>query len=591
MGKVSAETSDQTVSIEPFDYSKVVFTIGSEEAKKGGRLRFDMSGDPAHLNPLTSKDSYELTVNQLIMGTLITYDIDNDEPLPYIADGWKIDVLPDSRQTFTFHINPDACFSDGHAITADDVIFSYRVFFDDDYPTAHNRPYYSSISKAEKLDDLTVRFETIDTYYLNFSMLGSLQILPRHLYEPYMVAKYKEKKENVTPNLSLHPVGCGPYTFSEWIRGKHILLQRDWKWWGNRLPHFSNCYNFDIIQIKIIKDPKIAFEHFKRGDIDYYVFTASQWVRETDTDAFRSGKLRKIEIHNKVPGGYTFIGWNLINPELSNLAKMEFVPHSLFGSAKVRKAMTHLIDRELYVEKYRYGYSMRCTSPFGNRSDYSDPSIKPYNFDPDLALNLLKEEGWNDHDLDTILDKTVDGSKIDFIFTLLIPADSPAMEAMASIIREDLRAMGIIMNIKTVEWNSFQKLTDDKTFDAFTMGWTGTIHPDPRGLWHSSSAAPGGNNLVTYINPEVDRLCDEGVKTLDKEQRFDMFRQIHRILHEEQPYTFLTEPLCDLMGVNSRIHIMYNPRTGEPTFDYGTGAIQYWWIEEPENNEGKATRQ
>ncbi len=575
---VWAQTPDPTPVVPLFDYTQVEFTRGSESARPGGELVFEISGDPAHLNPLTSKDDYEATVNQFIISSLVIWDIDTNEPLPMIADGWKITSLPDGGQEFLFHINPRATFSDGVPITADDVLFSINAVFEDAYPTAHNRPYYESVKKIEKLDDKTVKFITRDTYYLNFSMLGSLQILPKHLYQPFMDARYKEKKDNPDPNLNLHPVGSGPYEFVSWTRGKQIILKRNRNWWGDALPHMKNCYNFDTIHIKIIRDSKIAYEHFKRGDIDYYSFSAAQWVKETKTEAFQSGKLIKLEVQNKMPRGYTFIGWNLIDPKKSNMSTGEWVPNKLFGAARVRRAMTHLIDRELYIDKYKYRYSIRCTSPFGNRSDYSDPDVKPLDFDPDKALELLRQEGWDDHDLDSILDKEIDGRKIDFRFTLLIPADSPAMEAMATIIREDMRAVGIIMNIRSVEWNSFQTLTDEKTFDAFTMGWTGATNPDPRSLWHSASCRKGGNNLVTFINKRVDELSEEGVRTTDRAKRIALFREIHRILHREQPYTFLTEPLGDLLGINSRIHLMINPKTGKPYFNYGLGAVKYWWV-------------
>ena len=110
-----------------------------------------------------------------------------------------------------------------------------------------------------------MRFETHDTYYLNFVMLGTLIVLPQHVYEPYMIAKFKQKKENPVPNVSLHPVGCGPYIFVEWVRGKRVLLKRDWNWWGDALPHFRNCYNFDTLQIKIFNDSKIAFASISSG--------------------------------------------------------------------------------------------------------------------------------------------------------------------------------------------------------------------------------------------------------------------------------------------------------------------------------------
>ncbi len=573
------EDKGNTVEMPPFEYPEVML-FTDPEIPTGGTIRFAISSEPANLNPVTGKDRASSAVNSWVIEGLLTRDVETRAWLPELADRWKI-VEHEDYQEFYFHIDEGAYFSDGEPVTADDVVFSYYVYFDDDIPNQHQRPYFSHIEKVEKLTDHIVKFTTKDPYYINFNFAAAIDVLPQHIYEPFFRAVYKEKRDidTVEPNLNLISYGSGNYLLKEWVKGKHIILERDKNYWSRNKRHRTGRCNFDFMVEKIIRDDKIAYEYFKKEETDYHAFTPREWVKEEDYKGFQSGRLIRMEIYNDVPRGYGYIAWNNIDPQQSNPENLEWAPHKLFGDARVRRAMTHLVDRRLFCEKLLYGYGEPTTGPYGNKSIYTDPGIEPYPFDPQKAVELLHEAGWFDTDGDRVLDKEIDGQKVDFKFTLLMPQNTGESAAFMSIVQQDMHRVGVEMNIKQVEWNSFQKLTDEKNFDAMTMNWSGTLNPDPVPIWHSSSARPGGFNMIAYSNEEVDRLAVEGISTMDNQERIEKFRRIHQILHEDQPYTFLTEMKGSLLARNNRIYTQPSNLTGKEYYRYYTG-LSFWYIPE-----------
>ncbi len=519
---------------------------GNPDAPRGGRLVRHLSSDPAHLNPITSSDYYEGLVTEYIYETLAERDVETYEFIPLLAESWEIS---EDKTAFTFHLNKNAKWQDGMPVTSADVKYSYDIFFDDNVNAAHQRAYYMNIESCEAVDEHTVRFKVKNKYYLNFEMAAGLIVVPRHLFSRGDV--------NTSP-LNLRPVGTGPYRVADWIKGSKIMLERVDDYWGEGLPQNAGRYNFDQIVFKMVRDERVAFEMFKKGDIDLYSFYPRQWIKETNGEAFKSGKVKKLDVQNKLPNGYSYIGWNN--------------QHPLFRDKRVRRAMTHLIDRELFNEKFYYGLYAIADGPFGKLSDYSSPNVQPLEFSISKAIELLKQAGWDDHDKDTVLDK--DDRR--FEFTLIAPGRD--YENMLTIIQEDMRQAGILMNIKIVEWNSFLKLLDDQRFAAVTLSWSSAVDPDPSAIWHSKNSRKGGDNFISYKNERVDELCEKGIFTYDSEERKKYFRQIHEILHEDQPYTFLLEPIHQLVGYNSKLKMV------KPYYNYGVG-YAWWWVEksQPDN--------
>jgi len=207
-----------------------------------------------------------------------------------------------------------------------------------------------------------------------------------------------------------------------------------------------------------------------------------------------------------------------------------------------------LIDREKILKDVYFGLAEIVTGPFVLKSAYSDPTIKPWPFDPAAAKRLLAEAGWKDEDGDGILEK--DGKK--FTFTMLQIATSPIQQKMMPMIKETLAAGGIDMKIQNVEWSVYVQRLEEQSFEACSLGWTASFDPDPYQIWHSSQAdIKGSSNHIGFKNAEADRIIEELRRTFDMEKRLELAHRFCRLLHEEQPYTFLFSPY-DLVAISKR---------------------------------------
>jgi ABC-type transport system substrate-binding protein len=155
-------------------------------------------------------------------------------------------------------------------------------------------------------------------------------------------------------------------------------------------------------------------------------------------------------------------------------------------------------------------------------------------------------------------------------FTVLT-ADPEVSVKILTLAQSAMRQAGVELNIKVVDWSTLLSLIDEYKFDAVLLGWTREPWPDPGPLWHSRSAVRGGLNLVRYRNPEVDRLIDAGVRSIPDEERVALFRRVHEIIAEDQPYTFLMEEDRSLYAYQSTL------RQAKPFYALALGE-DYWWF-------------
>jgi ABC-type transport system substrate-binding protein len=523
------------------------YVRGSPNAVVGGVRRDRFPQQPHMLHPLNATDLYGNRILDLIYETLAQTDVDSLEQVPLLAEKWE--VSPD-KLTYVFHINPAARWQDGKPVTAADVKFSFDVLFN---PRLKTRPkwqaYFSNFEKAEAVDARTVRFVAKQDHFRNFINLSSLRIVPK--------AAFADADPDQT-ELAKKPLGSGPYKFGEWNRGTSVILERDANHWAKALPQNIGRYNPEKLLIRFVAADKVALESFKRGDVDILQLTPDQWVNETGGPEFGLGaasrkRLIKVEVKNQAPRNYRYVTYNLASP--------------LFNDKRVRKAMSLLYDRDTFVDKFYHGLQVKAVGPFEANSRYTSPAVKPLAFSVPEAIHLLREAGWQDSDGDGLLDK--DGTT--FRYTVMT-ADPETSVKMLTLAKEAMRQAGVEMNIKVVDWSTFLSLIDDYKFDAVMLGWTRDPWPDPTPLWHSRGAVKGGLNLARYRNPAVDKLIDEGVKSIPDERRIQLFRRLHEILAEDQPYTFLLEPDRTLIGYSSRL------RTVKPWYAYTIGE-DYWWFE------------
>lgn len=469
-----------------------------EVSKDPETLIWHLSAEPDTLNPMTSTDVFSSRINGFLSDSLIERDNETLEWKPKMASGW---VISADRRQLTFTLRDGIRWHDGRPFTVDDIVYSYDRIMDPKVDTPHLRVYYQEIRKVEKVDQRTVRFTMKRPYFMALDFCGSIPLVPKHLYE-------NGDEFNSHP-LNRSPVGVGPYRFLRWETGKKILIERNEDYWGKK-PDIRK------IRFEFIADDTVVLQVLKKGGLDYAGLRPIQWVRQTDTRNF-SEKFRK---HQFFTPSYSYIGWNM--------------KRLFFSDVRVRRAMTMLVNRDQILKKLNFGLGTVVTGPFYFLSkDYeSEIAALPYN--KEEAGRLLKEAGWVDHDRDGVLDR--EGQP--FHFEFLLPSGAHFSERLADILKEDLKKVGIEMTIRKLEWALFTQYLSERNFDAVILGWSLGLEQDPYQLWHSSQTEQG-SNIVGFKDQEADRIIESGREEFDRERRATLYRRLHRIVHEAQPYTFL----------------------------------------------------
>ncbi|GAB4248922.1 MULTISPECIES: peptide-binding protein [Deferrisoma] len=474
-------------------------------------------GDASTLIPILATDSASHSVAGLIYNGLVKYDGEYNV-VGDLAESWEVS---EDNLTITFYLKKGVRFHDGAPLTARDVEFTYRVTMDPNTLTAY-RGDFEPVDSVEVLDDHTLRVRYKEPFAPALISWGAA-VLPRHLLEG---------KDINTSELGRHPVGTGPFRFVEWTTGQRIVLERNPDYFdvdpdtGMRLPYF------DRYVFRIIPDLGVQFNELLAGKIDMMGLKPLQWVRQTDSERFRS----QYNKYKYLANAYTYLGYNLEKP--------------MFQDVRVRRALTHAIDKNEIVEGVLLGLGVPATGPYKPGTWVYNPDVPKYPYDPERAKALLAEAGWTDTDGDGVLDK--DGRP--FRFTVLTNQGNDQRLKTAEIIQQRLKAVGVEIEIRVLEWAAFiNEFVKPGKFDAVILGWTITQDPDLYDVWHSSKAVPGGLNHTHYRNPEVDDLLVRARKTFDREERKRLYDRFQEILAEDQPYTFLYVPYA-LVAVSNRVH-------------------------------------
>ncbi len=392
------------------------------------------------------------------------------------------------------------------------MLFSYRTVVNPVIEASRLATYYKDVESVTAPDDYTVRFTYSRPYFMSLAFAGGLTIIPKHVYD------FDDPREF---NRMRQVTACsGPYVLEDWKTGREIVLRRNERYWDEPA-------HFDRVVFRVTEDETAAYQKLQAEQIDMMSLSPDQW-RKALNDSKIKENYRLLTY--RAPSGYTYIGWNNRN--------------DLFDDARVRRALTHLVPRKKIAEKLLHGLPEVVTGPFWPGAPEADVplqydrSIEPYSFDPGKALELLAEAGWRDTDGDGVLDR--DGRSFEFI--LMIPSSAQASMTIASATREEMARVGVKVELHQLEWTVFVEKLNTRSFDACLLGWSGGVEGDPYQIWHSSSiGAPEnpGSNHIGYENERVDQLIERARRTFDIEKRNALYHEFHRILHEDQPYTFL----------------------------------------------------
>lgn len=477
-------------------------------APKGGTWNYNFDAEPESLHPIMAGDIYSSRLFRYLHDSLCNNSLETWEFQPRLAEKWEISK---DGLTFTFHLRKDAYFHNGDPVTADDVKFSLDAIREPKHQALNQLPYFEKITKVEVIDKYTIKFTASEKYFKNLESLCLMTIIPKSVYGN-VDKSVKMQKETI---------GAGPYKLDKYEKGQNITISRFDKWYGKSEKTLDGFFNFDKIVFRFTKEDNILIERLKKGDFDFAELSTESYKKAVGPQFGKTVFANKVE--NSQPKGYGFIGFNFKNEALKDKA--------------VRQAFAHLVNREAMNKKFFNGWNYLATSPVYVKSDQA-PDLKPISFDPKKAQELLQKAGWTDSDKNGILDKMVNGKKQELRFSWIY--SSKDSEKFWTIVKEDAKQAGIVLDLKLLEWNSFIKTVDDKNFDLISMGWGGgDVESDPKQIWHSASNGKGGSNYINYANVEADKLINDGRTELDKTKRNKIFKKLYTVIAEDVPYVFM----------------------------------------------------
>ena len=524
-----------TVLASVFAGTMAFATEINRNAPAGGVMNYNLEAEPESLHPIMAGDGYAQSVHSYVFDTMCGNNINTWELEPQIAEKWETSK---DGLSFTFFLRKDAFFHNGENVTADDVKFSLEAIRNPKHQALNLISYFEKFKDVTIIDKYTIKFTATEKYFKNLSTLCGMLIIPKSVYG------------NIDKSVKMQKemVGSGPYKLEKYDKGQIIVLKKFDKWYGDKTPEQKGFNNFAQINFRFTKDDTIVVERLKKGDIDYHYWAQPDGYLKAKGAQFGKTVFAK-KVENKQPKRLSFIGFNMRK--------------DVFKDKSVRLAFAHLVNRAEMNKKFFDGMSLLATSPVYVKSDQA-PDVKPIDFNPKKAKELLSAAGWKDEEKNGILQKTINGKKVQLKFTWIYARKES--EKWWTTVKEDVKKAGIELDLKYLEWNSFVKTIDDGTFDMISMAWGGgDVESDPKQIWHSESIGKGGSNYIGYSNKEADKLIDEARGELDPQKRTAVFKKVYKIIADDVPYVFLFNPRYETYAHTNKVKL-----PGD-TFNYDIG--------------------
>jgi peptide/nickel transport system substrate-binding protein len=486
-------------------------------AREGGQIVVHVEAEPAILCDLVEHDAWSRwIVENQVAETLLFQDPWTGVVGPRLAES----ITGDDKQ-LTLKLRAGVGWHDGKPFSSADVAFTLGKAKDPKVG-ADQRADLEPIAAIETPDAQTVVLKLGKPAPYLRQALAHISILPKHAYEG---------KDLRRAEASRSPIGTGPFRFVEWRPGEQIVIARHDGYWGEKA-------HLERVVFKIVRDKQVAWQLYQRGELD--VMWRLPTVR-TAEEARADTRLAGHRMYLWAPRAYFFIVYNTRRGPLAD--------------AKVRRALTQMVDRERFMKIAFNGYGRLITGPYPLGTPSYDSEIKPWPYDPKQAAEDLKAA-------------KVDKPKLTFLLT----AGSKTVEQLATLMKEDFARAGVELELATVDFAVLLERLRQHAFDISSLQWTMSLEQDNYNMFHSSQAE-GGQNYGAWKNPEADALLEQIRNTADDNARHALDRKLHKLIHEQQPYTFLASPEVQTM-VSRRV------RGLRPSTDGFT--LAQAWVELPQ---------
>ena len=465
---------------------------------------------PTPINPLTSLSGISSLLVDVVFDGLVKINEDLDAR-PSLASSWQIS---DNGLRWTFLLRRGVRFHDGVEFTARDVKFTLEEIIHSKSIGLYTGGLAGLIKSIQVKDRYTIEI-LLNRPSPSFIYNMEVGILPAHLLQG----------KGPLEEFGLHPVGTGPFRLSQW-KEKEITLE------ANR-DYFLGRPYFDKIVVRIYPNQELAWARLMRGEGDFFV--------PVDPSVYDFLKqVKPLQIYHSYNLHYSIVVFN--NDRES------------FHDMRVRQALNYAIDKGDMIQKALKGKGWLAAGPIWSRSWAYNPAVKPYPYDPQRALSLLREAGWRDTDGDHILDK--DGKR--FSFTLAIIEGDETKRRTAMYLQQQLWEVGVLMDVKTFSTASMDFLFQGE-FEAALMDISAYIYPDfSYNVWHSSQIGRGAN-IGHYRSGIVDELLENARRTEDREDARRIYYKFQEEIHDNPPGIFLYWA-DTLIGVHRRFRgVKFSP--------------------------------
>ena len=537
---------------------------GDPRAAKGGLFRNAISDFPGTLRMGGPEwNTYvNYMIGDMVYETLLGLDPTTLDYVPQLATHWQISA---DKLTYRFRINPNAKFSNGEPVTADDVIASWTLRAD---KTLKDPSSYTQFTKfetpvAESKYIVRVKAKTLDwKNLLNFGT--ALQVFPASALKGVDGAAYVDKF-----NFQYLP-GTGPYIVKpeDIKKGNSLSLRRRNDYWAEKARWNVGLNNFDEVRLPVVRDDNLHLEMFKKGEVDfYYVGRSKYWVQDLSPeqlDRVERGLIQRTKVFNIHPQSWSGFAMNTVRPP--------------FDDIRVRKALTLLLNRQQLIEKIFFNEYVPSNTYYAG-TVYENPNNPKNEYNPTEAVKLLAEAGWKDRDGQGRLTKNGKPLIIEMLY------DNKSSENILTIYQQDLQKVGITLNLRLVTFETRVKLTHGKRqFDMTYVAWGANAFPDPELEYHSRLAAQeDNNNLTSFKDPHADQLMEKYGTSFDLNERIGLIRELDGFLTSQYHYVLHWGAPSQRLAYWNKFGQPrgYLTRTGDYMSDLsqGPGVERLWWID------------
>lgn len=453
----------------------------AETPKRGGTLTVARIADIVSFEPVVPSDNMSIWAKLLIFQMLARTTPSGDAVEPDLAEKWEISS---DKRTYTFHLRPNANFSDGSPVTSEDVAFSFdRCINGKDSPWSSQYPKLAT----ETPDLKTIVFKLQSDYapFLAAVSLHGACIVPKAYFNKVGVKAFGEK-----------PMGSGPFQLVEWKKGDKLVFDRNPHFWDPERPYVDRAV------LSIIADDNVRMLKVQSGDIDVATFVPFNQI-----DRLKRAGGVAVQV-----SPYDRIDWLQFNDKLP-----------LFQDVKIRQAMNYAVNREAIIKAVLFGYGEPPTS-FLPKMFLTDLEQKPYPYDPAKARQLMAESSQPNG----------------FAVTLKTVAGDVIGNQVAQIVQQMLLPLKVKMTIEAVENDTQAQQVQNGDYQ-FAQAYMTSDILDPSELVAYAAQSDGGYNAAfsSYKNREVDALARQGLTETDEAKRRDVYKQLQKLVFADAAMLWL----------------------------------------------------